>query len=239
MGSIFLAAFAGVVAVGFGVVGYQSRKLTREQFEREADADPDCVAVEIVGSWATPTEATLRYEVDGFHLELSATSMGHGKSRIDIWRAQGGPVRLSERATFTLTHEDLLSKAASFAGLKDIQLGDASLDDKLLIKGKGEDVIRAALVDGDVRAALLEVASGDGALFDQRLRIELERGNALTYRRRRYGLVYADAAALAEGLIALIAALDAVHDISPMRARLEGGLGGVTGAPVGVPIIKD
>lgn len=232
-------AVAGGVFAGFAYLTHKSREEQRATFEREAAADPMCVDVNVHQSWASNESARLRFVRGDRQLQLSATASGSGRSRIELWRAEGGPVGLSQRVVFKLTHEDVFTRAASFAGLKDIQVGDVAIDDALRIKGSDEDIIRAALLDPTVRETLQAVVGGSSAFADQRLVVELQSGGTLAYRHRRRGLTYAEASQTAEALFDLIDALDAVSDIAPVRARIEGGLGGATGAPVGVPIIKD
>ena len=239
MAEPWLIAAAMEAGVGFAVAGHKSRKARADQFERDAEQDPLCVSVNSSAKWGAAYETSLEFRRGSYHVELTASHVGAGENRVDIWRACGGPVRLSERALFSIKHEHLLSKAAILAGFEDIRLGDALIDDKLLIKGNNEDVIRAALLQPRVKDELIGLTRGHGSLFDQRLKLELEVGNTLTYEIRRQGLSYDDARERADGLLRLIEGLDEAREVAPLRARLDGGLGAGSGTPVGVSVVDD
>ena len=239
MAEPWLITAAMVAGVGFALAGLRSRKARADQFERDAEQDPLCVSINSSAKWGHAYETSLEFKRGPYHLELTASHDGAGNNRADVWRACGGPVRLAERARFTIKHEHLLSKAAGLAGFEDIHLGEAALDDELLVKGNNEDVIRAALLVPKVKEALVALTHGHGSLIDQRLVLALEAGNTLTYQVRRHGLSYDDARHRADGLLRLIEGLDEARDIAPMRARLDGGVGTGSGSPVGVSVLDD
>jgi hypothetical protein len=190
--------------------------------------------------WEAPAHTTvsLRGSLD------DRTSMTLGFAREHATGAlRVAGLAVVKRVTFTIGREDAASRLARKAGISDIEVGDAKLDDALKLRGWPVDTVRGVIAVPAVRAAL-------AALFAHEAVVHVRLGStsdgfgksaslgALTVSWRLPWARVQELRAIADRVHVLAAALDEARWAEARGAPTDeviGAAGPSSGSPFGVP----
>lgn len=130
------------------------------------------------GGLFAPIRVTGLYRGHGLTLDTFTRSSGrHSETYTRIMLSASNPSNLA----LTIYEEGVMSKVGKALGMQDIQVGDADLDRRFIIKGRPEDAVVNLLASGSLRQRLLDARSlnltlnGDQVRFEAR-GVELDTG---------------------------------------------------------------
>lgn len=200
--------------------------------------------VESRDAWDTPGHITL--SLRGSLGERTTMSLGWGGEAAEgALRVIG--LALVRRVTFTIGREDAVSRLARKAGISDIEVGDARLDDALKLRGWPTDTVRGVIATPAVRAALSMLFAHEGVNHVRLAPVAdglgaTAQGGALTLSWRLAWARVGALRAIADDVLTLAAALDDARWAEPRpepTGDTSGSAGPQSGAPFGVPGLSD
>ncbi len=225
--SFFLLFGALSLFVG-GLIAHELKK--RRTFIDDFDGDPEFVAL-ATGLWG----AEVRTKHGRLEARAWPSSTG-GKNSTPTWELRVERVALGKKTTLSLGLEGVLSALRDAVGLKDIQIGIADFDKRFTIRGADDDLIRGVLADVDTRAAITALFASDKVMS-----CRLDKHQQLSVCMVRRALSPIEVRDVLTRVRRLAACLDRGADAKRLPPPGEravvveaSGVGGSTGAPVGV-----
>jgi hypothetical protein len=148
------------------------------------------------------------------------------------WQLDARPMHLSRRTAMRLWEVSLDKRVSRAVGLADVETGDADFDARFRCWGTDKDVVRAVVVNAEVREALEELIAI--ATLDD-LAVHPVGNFVVRVRARKRDI---DDRRVVDRSLDLVRALQLAAFDQPTSARprlKESGLGAHSGLPVGVP----
>jgi hypothetical protein len=221
------------IALAFGVVGATIGgsvlvyKLRRERFVREANELGDVVVLD--GRW------TIGLATKDSEPLAQAVAAGGGKNNPTRWDVTSMARRMGVRTTLHIDREGVFGALRETFGKHDVHTGDDAFDKQFCLRGGDADIVRGVFQEASVQHAVR-------VLFEQRAvrYVKLNADGGLYAWVGRAGLNAYDARLHAQALQKVARALEAHADRAPVPSPTSplrtSGVGGASGAPVGVPI---
>jgi hypothetical protein len=173
-----ILVFAAVIAIVLVVNYYGRQSRLRAWGELASNTGLTCES----GGFFSPIRVTGMYRGHGLVLDTFTRSSGKSSQTYTrIVLSANNPSDLS----LAIYEEGVMSKIGKALGMQDIQLGDADLDQRFIIKGRPEEAIVNLLAFGSLRQKLLDARSLNLALDGQQVHFE-ERGVELDIGRLQF-----------------------------------------------------
>ncbi len=160
-----ILVFAGIVALVL-VLNYTSRQARLKAWgELAGNTGLTCES----GGVFSPIRVTGTYRGHGLILDTFTRSSGkNSQTYTRILLSANNPSNLA----LAIYEEGVMSKVGKALGMQDIQVGDADLDRRFIVKGRPEDAVVNLFAFGNLRQRLLDARSLNLTLNGDQVRFE-------------------------------------------------------------------